>query len=95
MTLILPACMIEFTRSEHRSRWGEGHAKKRSGPRSSREGVSSQRDHAHAGGQRGREHRPELREIRQRLGRARKIERGVSLSEVLEILFAGRPQRPA
>ena len=38
---------------------------------------------------------PELREIRQRLGRARKIERGVSLSEVLEILFAGRPQRPA
>ena len=38
---------------------------------------------------------PELREIRQRLGRARKIERGISLSEVLEILFAGRPQRPA
>ena len=37
----------------------------------------------------------ELRELRQRLGRARKIERGISLSEVLEILFTGRPQRPA
>ncbi len=38
---------------------------------------------------------PELREIQERLGRARKIEQGISLSEALEILFAGRPHRPA
>ena len=38
---------------------------------------------------------PELREIRERLGRARKVQRGISLSEALEFLLAAGQNPPA
>jgi hypothetical protein len=38
---------------------------------------------------------PDLREIRERLGRARKVEQGISLSEALEFLLAVGQNPPA